>query len=176
MKPTHPKQHHYVPRFYLERFVDGEGRVWAFDKSAGKVFTTSPSKLAREGGFYEAPAFGDEIDQTAMEGMLSELEAEASAIIVRWTAVAGHVPPGTAVIEPAEREVFSLYLATQAFRTPEMRVLLKQGLGDKHDVTNLQTFHVDMLAGTDIHEAAAAVSGFVWIIAWNDSGTPLLYL
>ena len=81
---TRPKQHHYVPRFYLERFVHHDGHVWTFDKFTRKVFATSPSKLARENGFCEAPALGTEIDQTAMEGMLSKLEGEASPIIARW--------------------------------------------------------------------------------------------
>lgn len=170
MKPPRPKQHHYVPRFYLEQFVDGEGRVWTFDKAAEKVFAASPSKLARETGFYEAPALGSEIDQTAMEGMLSALESEASAIMVRWLDVAGEAPPGAAVIEPADREVMSFYLATQAFRTPEVRVLLEQGLSHKLRATDLQTFHVAMLADEVIHEAAAAVSDFIWALARNESG------
>lgn len=84
MSTTRPKQHHYVPRFYLERFADPEGHVWTFDKFTDKVFATSPSKLARESGFYQAPALGTEIDQTAMESMLSELEGEVSPIIARW--------------------------------------------------------------------------------------------
>jgi hypothetical protein len=44
MSTTRPKQHHYVPRFYLERFADPEGHVWTFDKFTDKVFATSPSK------------------------------------------------------------------------------------------------------------------------------------
>ena len=50
MSTTRPKQHHYVPRFYLERFADPEGHVCTFGKFTDKVFATSPSKLAREGG------------------------------------------------------------------------------------------------------------------------------
>lgn len=110
MNTTRPKQHHYVPRFYLERFVDHDGHLWTFDKLTDKVFGASPSKLARESGFYEAPALGNEIDQTAMEGMLSELESEASAIIARWLEAIKDVPPGTAVIEAADRPTMSQYL------------------------------------------------------------------
>ena len=57
MTGTSPKQHHFVPRFYLERFTNLDGRVWTLDKVTDKVFATSPSKLARASGFYEAPAF-----------------------------------------------------------------------------------------------------------------------
>jgi hypothetical protein len=166
--PT-PKRHHVVPRFYLERFTDPEGHVWTFDKFTDKVFATSPSKVARESGFYEAPALSPEIDQTVMEDMLSELESDASPIIARWVEFVGHAAAGTTVIEPADRETISLYLATQAFRTSEVRVLLKQGLGDKLEAEDLQTFHVAMLADEVINEAAAAVSDFVWTLARNES-------
>ena len=66
MTGTSLKQYHFVPRFYLERFTDLDGHVWTFDKVTGKVFASSPSKLACERGFYEAPALGTEIDQTRM--------------------------------------------------------------------------------------------------------------
>ena len=69
MTGTSPKQHHFVPRFYLERFTNLDGRVWTLDKVTDKVFATSPSKLARASGFYEAPALGTESNQTAMEDM-----------------------------------------------------------------------------------------------------------
>lgn len=170
MTGASPKQHHFVPRFYLERFTDPEGHVWTFDKSTDKVFATSPSKLARESGFYEAPTLGNEIDQTVMEDMLSALESNASAIMARWVDLVGHVAAGSAVIEPADRETISFYLATQAFRTSEVRVLLKQGLGEKIEAADVQTFHVAMLADKGIDEAAAAVSNFVWILARNKSG------
>ena len=55
MTGASPKQHDFVPRFYFGRFTDPEGHVWTFDKSTDKVFATSPSKLARESGFYEGP-------------------------------------------------------------------------------------------------------------------------
>ena len=51
MKGTSPKQHHFVPRFYLERFTNVDGYVWTLDKVTDKVFPTSPSKLARASGF-----------------------------------------------------------------------------------------------------------------------------
>lgn len=49
------KLHHYVPRFYLARFADAEGPLWAFDKSTGHTFRTSPRNVAGEGKFYDVP-------------------------------------------------------------------------------------------------------------------------
>jgi len=123
MSTTRPKQHHYVPRFYLERFADPEGHVWTFDKFTDKVFATSPSKLAREGGFYHAPALGTEIDQTAMEDMLSELEGEVSPIIARWLETLEECSPGThAKAERAIRTVLADYLNAHPDSQPDARV------------------------------------------------------
>jgi hypothetical protein len=92
--------------------------------------------------------------------------------VARWVELVGHVAVGTTVIEPADRDTISFYLATQAFRTSEMRVLLEQGLGDKLEAADLQTFHVAMLTDEAINKAAAALSDFVWILGRNESKVP----
>jgi hypothetical protein len=102
--------------------------------------------------------------------MLSELESEASAVLARWLQAIEDVPPGTGVIEAADRPTMSQYLATQALRTSEERTLLGQGPGSALEIADLQTLHVAMLAAGAIQEAAAAVSNFVWILARNESG------
>jgi hypothetical protein len=100
MTTGRPKQHHYVPRFYLERFVDNEGHVWVFDKVTEKVFATTPSKLARESGFYDAPALGTHVDQTAIEHMLAALARIIHEVVdcgaSVWSSVSWrHVARGT---------------------------------------------------------------------------------
>src|SRR5438309_2035227 len=97
-----PKQHHYVPRFYLQRFTDAQGHVWAFDKSTDKVFCSAPTKLAREAAFYEAPGLGAAIDQAAMEGMLSDLERAASQVVARWMTMLPGPKPGALIVEEAD--------------------------------------------------------------------------
>lgn len=58
--------HHYVPRFYLERFVDARGALWVYDKSKERVFSTGPADIAAENRFYEVP----ELAQPGMSPML----------------------------------------------------------------------------------------------------------
>jgi len=172
MQRTRAKQHHYVPKFYIERFADLGGKVWVFDKSTGKVFAASPVKLARERGFYEAPALGVEVDQSAMESMLSDLEWEASRIIARWVHAIWERPPGAMIVEDGDRDIMATYVATQALRTSEQRNLLKQGLNQAVEDTDLQGFHVAMLSDEFMRDAATAISDFIWILARNDSGSP----
>jgi len=47
-----PKLHHYVPQFYLRRFCDAAGRLWAWDREADRVFIASPRSVAAERSFY----------------------------------------------------------------------------------------------------------------------------
>ena len=30
--------HHYVPQFYLNRFVDPDGLLWVYDKDTNRIF------------------------------------------------------------------------------------------------------------------------------------------
>ncbi len=56
---TIAKFQHYVPRFYLARFVDQEGFVWVFDKMNGRTFRLKPETIAGQNRFYHL----DELEQ-----------------------------------------------------------------------------------------------------------------
>jgi hypothetical protein len=169
-RESRPKQHHFVPRFYLEHFADSKGRVLAFDKATDSVFSAAPAKLARESGFYDFS--GDEAHQPTMESMLSQLEGDASSIIARWTNALKDAPPLTPIVQESERETMSAFLAIQALRTSELRVLLQQGVEDSLDGRELQDLHVAMLGAGRWVDVASALSRFIWVLARNDSGLP----
>ena len=71
---TVPKFQHYVPRFYLARFVDQEGFIWVFDKTQGRTFRVKPENIAGQNRFYDLP----ELEQfggarTLMEHQFADL-------------------------------------------------------------------------------------------------------
>jgi hypothetical protein len=47
-----PKRQHYVPRFYLEHFIDDNGRVWTYDNQKNEVRDSVPKQTAVETNFY----------------------------------------------------------------------------------------------------------------------------
>ena len=51
-----PELHHYVPQFYLRRFLDASGRLWAWDRDKDRVFQTTPKSMARGVRFPVVPA------------------------------------------------------------------------------------------------------------------------
>src|SRR4030067_3297509 len=76
-----PKLHHYVPRFYLNRFTDQNERFWVWDKSTEKSFQTNPYGVAAQNHFYRIPEFiGTELDPLFLERNLAEVEGKAAQI------------------------------------------------------------------------------------------------
>jgi hypothetical protein len=54
IKPTHSKNHHYVPQFLLKNFCFGKkNKVWVYDKKLDKKFETNIRNVASETKFYE---------------------------------------------------------------------------------------------------------------------------
>ena len=114
--------HHYVPQFYLKRFVGTDDLLWVYDKDFDKVFPANPKNLAAERGFYALPEVFP--DSSAMEQQFSELEQEAALITENWLC---HLEPGCEIAIPhINREIMSLFIATQLIRTSEVREILVQ--------------------------------------------------
>lgn len=74
--------HHFVPQFYLRRFVGSDGLLWVYDKDNDRTFGTNPKNIAAEHRFYQLPDHFP--DSSIMEGQLSEIENEASLITGDW--------------------------------------------------------------------------------------------
>jgi hypothetical protein len=74
-----PKKQHYVPRFYLEHFTDGDGMVWTYDSQGNDVRPATPLNTAVETNFYsimdDEGGHNDEIEHwlQGVEGKASEL-------------------------------------------------------------------------------------------------------
>ena len=165
------KQHHYVPRFYLARFVDPMGHVWAYDKSTDLVFCGRPEALGREGGFYEAPFLqGTAVDPTFLERELARLESEAARVTSSWIKL---IEAGGKIvtISGIDRRMIATYIAVQALRTSEQRVALGQLTDIKMSKRDLQSFHVGMFfEDSVVQEIAGAISDCIWTFGRNDSG------
>lgn len=76
MPADQPRQHHYIPQFYLQGFAqDGakEGRFWVFDKSDGRQWPSSPKEAAAERDFYRVDR-DDGGDPFALEKCLQKVE------------------------------------------------------------------------------------------------------
>jgi hypothetical protein len=177
-----PKYQHYVPRFYLARFIDHDGFLWVFDKSKGQTFRLKPENIGGESHFYDVP----ELEQfgaarSLMENQLAEIESEAQKITECWLR---QVKDHTRVeIPDPNRDIMSLFLTLQLLRTAEARtvlvqfVQLLQRLGEVSSTYNAkedaQSLHRTLLWDDElIKEFRTKIAECIWIFAFNDSGQP----
>lgn len=113
MTTERPKRHHFVPRFYLDRFsADGAVHVRRRD---GHTFTSGTINVAVETGFYDMH-LPDGTVSDAMENLLSEVEGDAASALASIDATLA--PPA---LGSFDRAALSLHLALQLARTPEQR-------------------------------------------------------
>ena len=178
---TGPKLHHYVPQFHLRRFADEQGRLWAWDKKADRIFRTSPSGIAAEKQFYRLTQYeANGHDPLTMEKQLSEMEGEVSLITDQWLEWLLQMDPLDKVPIPRiNRRIVAWYLAVQMLRTLDTRELLsalvEHDRGTPVDEREARELHTELIWDTSLVERfAKRFRRSVWIFARNDSATPFV--
>jgi hypothetical protein len=175
-----PKLHHYVPQFYLRRFVGTAGHFWVWDKAKDKVFSTTPRSIAAEKDFYwlhEFKRLGH--DPLMMEKQLSALEGEVALITEQWLGWIAQMPAGDKIpIPPPNREIMARYIALQFLRTADQKDMLSAMYEHDHPDkplsqegwTELHTallWDLETLAKIEQHIQKA-----IWIFGRNETTTP----
>ena len=178
---SNPKLHHYVPIFYLNRFVNDTTCFWVFDKKTKRTFQTNPYSVAAETHFYRVPEFiGTEQDPLFLEKQLSCLEAIIAQITEQWfVALQTMKPLDKLYIAPQTRRDISFYIALQFLRTAEYRDILslfaeehggyKAGVSPEEKIN----LHARLLCEEGLlDEIATRVFYSIWIFARNSTTTP----
>jgi hypothetical protein len=176
---SHPKLHHYVPQFYLRRFADSAGRLWVWDREAGRVFCARPGSVAAESNFYFLSELAEQgHDPLTMERQFADLEGEVSAITGQWLDWIRQGELGDSVAVPdVNRELVSLFLALQFLRPADTRSILaafSKSLG--HDVDSdaeRRALHADLLWNDELMSSFAdRVGRCTWLFGRNSTSTP----
>jgi len=117
---SEPRQHHYIPRFYLGGFVDpgilarqSKEIIWVYERGKA-VRRSSPQNEARQRDFYSFIQNGSA--NAAIEAWLGSLENRVAPIISSLTDHARD-------ITKQEREMLALFIGTMQMRTPAGRYL-----------------------------------------------------
>ncbi len=109
-------KHHYVPRFYLEGFVDPLSSslpnpyLWIVDLEQGTLKKRSPETAARITGYYDlrSPELPDKV---TLETLLSRVESRTSKIIRR-------LRKNDFEMKDQDRHYFAYYIGVQHGRVP----------------------------------------------------------
>jgi hypothetical protein len=75
------RRHHYVPRFYLRGFCNGDGLLFVVDAKTKKEFTTAPENVAAEKDFNRIDIEG--VPPDAVEKAFANFEGEVAPALER---------------------------------------------------------------------------------------------
>ncbi len=179
---SEPKLHHYVPRFYLSRFTNSAGYLWIWDRDQDRIFHTKPNRVAAEKDFYRiAELAGHGHDPLLMEKQFSHLEGEVAQITTQWLDWLREMKPQEKIEVPdVNRDLVSLYIALQFFRTVDARDILaafaaESGNSKPLSTAERQQLHLELLWNSDIfRELATRIKNATWIFGRNTTSTPFI--
>jgi hypothetical protein len=109
---TRAKNHHYVPKFYLEKFTNDEGFLSIYDDASSSFRRQRPKEVMKINSYYRQEWAPEGIDKNILESTLGEwLESESKHAIDKL------------LLEPKqlnEKDLANLilYLAVQRVRVP----------------------------------------------------------
>ncbi|WP_165585251.1 DUF4238 domain-containing protein [Roseococcus sp. SYP-B2431] len=182
---TRPKLHHYVPRFYLERFTDNLGYLWVWDREKDRVFRSSPNNVAAESHFYRLDQYAHyAVDaDVELERQLSVIEADISIITTQWLDWLRNGQKLDRLTIPEEnRRGFSLFVALQILRTADHRSLVEAFLEERNDIdsamnaeqraTEIRRFHTEILWNAEaVDNLSEKIYQSIWLFAKNPTDT-----
>ena len=143
----------------------------------------SPNKIAAETSFYRLPGpIPESIDPLVIEKNLSELESTTSIIIKNMVDEIAKLNPNQKLsISDGERLTVSEFLASQYFRTLELRELMMYLLKDEGivegDLSNdeMKAIQFTILSESGfLEELEESIYNSIWLFAKNESDTPLI--
>ena len=114
MKQSHPRNHHYVPRFLISRFANEQDKVNAYDRDTGRVRKNmDPKRVLIEKDLYRAKTKNKE-DEYTLEHLFSEGEA-------RWAPLIREIVKTGTILQDQIPDLIE-FLAVQAVRTRLRRI------------------------------------------------------
>lgn len=173
-----PKLHHYVPRFYLDRWLDRDGRIFVFDRESPRVFRSTPGSLAAEQQFYRLDDFAAVgLDPLVMERQFAEVESGARDVSENILRLVRDGSRGDqCVVDGGDCEVLALFVALQHLRTRMTRDVLSWLSGPRAlNEQEIRGLHVhalwDEALVAQFHEW---ISRAVWIFGKNETSKPFV--
>jgi hypothetical protein len=173
------KRHHFVPQFYLKRFADEKGGIWAWERSTDRVFRAKPAALAAEVDLYFLDEFAEAgLNPLELEQQLAHLEGNVRQITDQWIGWLRSMEPGDAIeVPPINRREVALFLSVQWFRTVDQRDIFAafaEGVA-KHDLgppNEIRKLHTQLLWSRTVKNLANRIKKSSWIFAINRTDVP----
>jgi hypothetical protein len=116
------KRHHYIPRFYLDGFVDpgNEPYIWVYEKGKPNIIKATAENVAVRKHYYSfirAPG-----DENSFEDIFAKIESEVAPIFKK---IINHEK-----LKNEERSSFAYFLALIMMRVPKYRENIERVTGE----------------------------------------------
>ncbi len=117
----HAKQHHFVPRWYLEGFTDtNSGLIHVYDRITKKFWAQKPDKVMRINKYYRQEWASEGIDPDILERVAGEvIEPKAKHAFKRLLTMPSD-------FTPEETSIILIYLEFQRVRVPRQARTARQ--------------------------------------------------
>jgi hypothetical protein len=175
-----PRRHHYVPQFYLRRFLGAGGLLWVWDKNQGRVFQANPTSIATAKDFYRLHEFEDlGRDPLILEKQLSDMEGQSALITDEWLRMLRTMQPGQKLqIPKVHRYIVARFMAVQFLRTEDTRsILTALSEQEPSDLSRevQANLHTSLIWDQGIvRSITRRIREAVWIFARNETTTPFV--
>jgi hypothetical protein len=147
---------HWVPKFLIKNFADGDGRVFCLDIHTDRVTKPSPRQAASEKGFNDFRVEGEAI---SFEHRLEKIETRAAPILKRMI-----TERQLTALSAEDRRRVAEFIAAQSFRTKAFY----EGLSVKMDRDAFASKFSLLLDGIEILAAEIARRHWVLMLATGD--------
>lgn len=109
------QRHHYVPRFYLEGFIDPKNvpLIWIYEKGNKNIIKAAAADIAVRKDYYSFTTVSGEKDSETFEDALAELESKAAPLLQKIK--------NEELLTDEEKGVFSFFVAYTMTRVPNYR-------------------------------------------------------
>jgi hypothetical protein len=109
------KRHHYIPKFYLEGFIDSLNKpyLWVYEKGVNVIKKASAKDIAVQKHYFSFLDSQGERDSETLENSLAEIESKVASIFKKVFS--------KKVLTEEDRAIFASFLALMMTRVPNFR-------------------------------------------------------
>lgn len=117
------KRHHYIPRFYLEGFVDPNNKpyIWVYEKGNPNIIKATAENIAVKKHYYSFTVEGSK-DSESFENFFAEIEARVAPLFRK---IKNHEK-----LNKQEKSVFSFFIASIRTRVLSYREKNEKEIAD----------------------------------------------
>ena len=150
---------HYVPRFVLQNFVDGNGLVHCYRLRERKWFLSTPEKVGAEKGLYRVEH--DAVDDPDLLEKAYEFMESRAAPIISEILRTGNIPKAR-----DDLDILALFVVDSAFRVPASKEtnewIADEIAGGRVGVVGGEPGAAGIADGTRPEAAINKFTGYIW--------------